>query len=77
AGLVFRFDDERRQAAVRPADVVSTIAYHANVPGGEIGRIHIEDQHTLVDVPERFVAQVLARSSAFRIRRQAFDVALA
>lgn len=45
---------------VRPADVVSTIAYHANVPGGEIGRIHIEDQHTLVDAPERFVAQVLA-----------------
>jgi ATP-dependent RNA helicase DeaD len=62
---------------VRPADVVSTIAYHAGIPGGEIGRIHIEDQHTLVDVPERFVAQVLARAANFRIHRQALDVALA
>jgi len=59
---------------VRPADVVSTIAYHAGVPGGEIGRIHIDEHRTLVDVPERFVAQVLARSASFRIRRQAIEV---
>ena len=62
---------------VRPADVVSTIAYHADIPGGEIGRIHIEEHHTLVDVPERFVAQVLARAANFRIHRQALDVAVA
>ncbi|MBE2237390.1 MAG: DEAD/DEAH box helicase [Caldilineaceae bacterium] len=77
AGMVSLTLSKGKVHGVRPADVVSTIAYHANVPGGEIGRIHIEDQHTLVDVPERFVAQVLARASAFRIRRQAFDVALA
>jgi ATP-dependent RNA helicase DeaD len=62
---------------VRPADVVSTIAYHAGIPGGAIGRIHIEDDHTLVDVPDRFVAQVLERSAAFRIRRQSIEVARA
>jgi ATP-dependent RNA helicase DeaD len=62
---------------VRPADVVSTIAYHADIPGGAIGRIHIEEHHTLVDVPERFVAQVLARAANFRIHRQTLDVAVA
>ncbi len=59
---------------VRPADVVSTIAHHANIPGHAIGRIHIQEHHTLVDVPEQFVAQVLARSANFRIHRQTIDV---
>ncbi len=33
---------------VRPADVVGTIAYHANFPGNTIGDISILDKHTLV-----------------------------
>lgn len=77
AGMVSLLLSKGRAHGVRPADVVSTIAYHAGVPGGEIGRIHIEDQQTLVDVPERFVAQVLARAANFRIHRQTLDVALA
>jgi ATP-dependent RNA helicase DeaD len=62
--------DKGRAHGVRPNDVVSTIAYHSNVPGQVIGRIHIENQHTLVDVPEKFVAQVLANSQRYRVRRQ-------
>jgi ATP-dependent RNA helicase DeaD len=77
AGMVSLTLSKGKVHGVRPADVVSTIAYHAGVPGGAIGRIHIEDHHTLVDVPEHFVAQVLARSAAFRIRRQAIEVARA
>jgi len=77
AGMVSLSLSKGRVHGVRPADVVSTIAHHAGIPGGEIGRIHIEDHHTLVDVPERFVAQVLARAANFRIHRQALDVALA
>jgi len=77
AGMVSLSLSKGRVHGVRPADVVSTIAYHANIPGHAIGRIHIQDNHTLVDVPEQFVAQVLARSANFRIRRQAIDVARA
>lgn len=77
SGMVSLSLSRGRAHGVRPADVVSTIAYHAGIPGGEIGRIHIEEQHTLVDVPERFVAQVLARAANFRIHRQTLDVALA
>ncbi len=62
---------------VRPGDIVSMIAYHADIPGNSIGRIHIQDRHTVVDVPEQFVAKVLARAEKYHIHRQAVDVALA
>ncbi len=77
AGMVSLSLSKGKVHGVRPADVVSTIAHHANIPGHAIGRIHIQDNHTLVDVPEQFVAQVLARSANFRIHRQAIDVARA
>ena len=60
---------------VRPNDVVGTIAYHANIPGHSIGAIRIREQHTLVDVPERFVAQVLAKAGSLRIHQQAITIA--
>ncbi|MFZ2041197.1 MAG: DEAD/DEAH box helicase [Desulfobacterales bacterium] len=62
---------------IRPSDVVGTIAYHAEIPGRTIGAIRIENDHTLVDVPSQFVAQVLAKTGRYRIRRQPVAVALA
>jgi len=59
---------------VRTGDVVSTIAYHANIPGYTIGKIRIQDQHTLVDVPEQFVGQVLANTEKYRIRKNPVSV---
>ncbi|MGQ4806679.1 DEAD-box ATP-dependent RNA helicase CshA [Candidatus Entotheonellaceae bacterium PAL068K] len=60
---------------VRPGDVVGTIAYHANIPGHSIGAIRVREQHTLVDVPEQFVAQVLANAGRLRIHQQAVTIA--
>jgi len=62
---------------VRPADVVGTIAYHANFPGNTIGDISILDKHTLVDVPQQYVAQTLAKVGKCRIRKNAVTVELA
>jgi len=62
---------------VRTRDVVSSIAYTADIPGSTIGKIYISDQYTLVDVPEKFVAQVLAKTGDYRIRRQPTSVKLA
>ena len=59
---------------IRPSDVVGAIAYHADIPGNTIGKIFIEDQHTLVDVPEQFVGQVLAKAGKYSIRKQSFTV---
>jgi ATP-dependent RNA helicase DeaD len=57
--------------------VVSTIAFHADIPGSVIGKIHILDQQTLVDVPGEYLAQVLARSGKYRIHKQPVAVELA
>ena len=62
---------------VRPNDVVGTIAHHANIPGHTIGAIRIQEDHTLVDVPENLVAQVLAKAGHYQIRRRAVTVACA
>jgi ATP-dependent RNA helicase DeaD len=59
---------------IRPNDVVGAIAYHADIPGRAIGAIRIQEQHTLVDVPEQFVAQVLANAGKYQFRRQRVTV---
>lgn len=59
---------------IRPADIVGSIAFHADIPGNAIGKITIQDQHTLVDVPETAVGRVLAKNGAYNIRKQGFVV---
>ncbi|MFC1979728.1 DEAD/DEAH box helicase [Chloroflexota bacterium] len=62
---------------VRPADVVGTIAYHANILGSTIGEINILDKHTLVDVPQQYVAQTLSKAGKYKIRKNAVTLELA
>jgi ATP-dependent RNA helicase DeaD len=59
---------------IRPNDVVGTIAFHADIPGHTIGRISIQDNSTLVDVPEQFVSRVLAKNGHYRIRQHPLSV---
>ena len=63
-----------RAHGIRPNDVVGAIAYHADIPGSTIGKIFIEDQRTLVDVPENLVSQVLSKAGKYSLRRQPFTV---
>jgi ATP-dependent RNA helicase DeaD len=56
--------------------IVGTIAYHADIPGGSIGRINIQNKHAFVDVPEKFVKKVLAKTGSYRIGRQSIGVEL-
>jgi len=62
---------------VRPADVVGTISYHANFSGNTIGNISIFDKHTLVDIPQQFVEQTLAKADKYRIRKNAVTLEIA
>ena len=59
-----------RAQGIRPNDVVGTIAYHADIPGRSIGAIRIQEDHTLVDVPQQFVGQILDKAGSYRIRQQ-------
>ncbi|MCE5207322.1 MAG: DEAD/DEAH box helicase [Chloroflexi bacterium] len=54
---------------VRPNEVVSSIAYYAEIPGSAIGKILIDEQTTLVDIPEEFARQALAKSGDYRIHK--------
>ena len=57
--------------SVKPGDIVGTIASLANLPGNAIGEITILEKHTLVDIAQQFVAQALAKSGKYRIRKTA------
>lgn len=74
AGMIRLLLNAGKTQGVRPNDVVGTIAYHANIPGRTLGAIRIQPDHTLVDVPERYVNQVLGKSGKYRIHRQAIQV---
>jgi len=63
-----------RADGIRPADVVGTIAHHADIPGYTIGKIFIEDRHTFVDVPESLVGKVLSKKVDYKFRRQLVTV---
>ena len=63
-----------KKQGVRPSDVVGAIASHANIPGYLIGKIHIQEQRTLVDVPEELVNRILGTAQTVRIHKQAVDL---
>ena len=75
AGMVRLSMRRGRNHGIRPNDVVGTIASNANIPGYTIGKILIKDQHTLVDIPERFVEQVLAKTGDYSFRNE-YDIAI-
>ena len=59
-----------RSHGIRPADIVGTLAFHADIPGREIGKIFIEDKHSFVDVPESLVGKVLSKKVSYKFKRQ-------
>jgi ATP-dependent RNA helicase DeaD len=59
-----------RAHGIRPADVVGTLAFHADIPGHTIGKIFIEDHHTFVDVPETLAGKVLSKRVDYKFKRQ-------
>ncbi|WP_420644345.1 DEAD/DEAH box helicase [Candidatus Leptofilum sp.] len=63
-----------KSQGLRVNDVVGTIAFHADIPGSTIGAIHIQDEHTLVDVPEQFAEQVLAKTGNYRVRKKHLSI---
>jgi ATP-dependent RNA helicase DeaD len=74
AGMVRLTLNAGRDHGLRPGDVVGTIAAHAEIPGSTIGAIKIRAEHTIVDVPENLVPQVLARNGDYRVRKHRITI---
>ncbi len=62
---------------ILPGQIVGALAYWGDIPGHAVGKIHIEDNHTRVDVPADLVEKVMARRGSFMIGRQKVSVELA
>ena len=62
--------------ASAPATSSAPSPYHADIPGYTLGAILIDRQNTFVDVPEQYVAQVLAKTGRYQIHRQQVSVDL-
>ncbi len=77
AGMIRLSLNAGKAQGIRPNDVVGQIAYHADIPGHTIGAIKIHDHQTLVDVPEQYVDQVLAKNGSYRVRSQSLTIAAA
>ncbi len=74
AGMVRLTLSLGKSDGIRPNDIVGAIAAHAQIPGHTIGKIHIQERHTFVDVPEELIGQVLSNTQNFTIRRLPVDM---
>ena len=66
-GMVRLALDQGARQGVTPNKVVGAIARSADIPGRVLGRIVIEEQRTLVDVPEEFADRVLGHPGGYRL----------
>lgn len=57
-----------RMDGISPSEVVGTIASNADIPGYAIGKILIQNEQTLVDIPEEHVSRVLGHNGSYNIR---------
>lgn len=74
SGMVRLSVSKGRSHGVRPNDIVSTIAYFADIPGNSIGKILIEDKLSWVDVPEQYVAKVLSNTGNYKLRKETVSI---
>ena len=66
-GMVRLLLSTGRADRVRVNHVVGTLAHYGDIPGGSLGKISIQKQHTLVDVPEKFAGRLLGKGARYRI----------
>ncbi len=63
-----------RADGVRVNHVVGSLSHFADIPGHSLGKISIQNQHTLVDVPEKFAGRVLGNGGIYRIGNKTVTV---
>jgi ATP-dependent RNA helicase DeaD len=73
-GMVRLLLSTGRADGVRINHVVGTISHYADIPGRSLGKISIQKQHTLVDVPEKLVGRVLGKGVNYRIGNKTVTV---
>jgi ATP-dependent RNA helicase DeaD len=73
-GMVRLLLSSGRTDGVRVNHVVGSLSHFADIPGRSLGKISIQKQHTLVDVPEKFAGRVLGKGVSYRIGNKTVTV---
>ena len=73
-GMVRLLLSSGRSDGVRVNHIVGSLSHYADIPGSSLGKISIQKQHTLVDVPEKLVERVLGNGADYRIGNKAVSV---
>jgi ATP-dependent RNA helicase DeaD len=76
-GMVRLMIPRGRTHGVKPNEVVSSIAFFADIPGKSLGKIIIQDKSTLVDIPDQFVKKVISSSGKIKLRKENIQIRLA
>ena len=63
-----------RLSNLKVNQIVGSLSRHTDIPGKCLGKVSIRKHYALVDVPEAFVGQVLAKKDGYRIGRQPIRV---
>ncbi|NNL78089.1 MAG: DEAD/DEAH box helicase [Desulfobacterales bacterium] len=66
-GMVRLLLNTGRADRVRINHVVGTLSHYGDIPGSSLGKISIQKQHTLVDVPEKHAGRLLGKGASYRI----------
>jgi ATP-dependent RNA helicase DeaD len=72
SGMARLFVGAGRLAKMRPADLVGAITNEAGIEGRSIGAIEIAERHSLVELPEELIDEVIAalRATTIKGKRQ-------
>jgi len=73
-GMVRLLLSTGRADGVRVNHVVGSLSHFADIPGNSLGKISIQQQHTLVDVPEKLAGLVLGKDVVYRIGHKTVTV---
>lgn len=73
-GMVRLMLNSGKADGVSVSHIVGSLSHYADIPGNCIGKILIENQQTLVDVPEKVVQRVLDNKRPYRIGRQSIQI---
>ena len=54
--------------------VVASLSHYSGIVGSQLGKIRLEANSTLIDVPEQLVGKLLAKNGAYRIGRRTLNL---
>ena len=72
AGMTRLFLSLGKTHGVMAKEIVGMLYREVGLPDGCLGRISLFPKHSLVDVPEQFVGQVIDRTRSSRLRGRPF-----